>query len=351
MTGRPPGIMLRCLALPALAAAGPGQQHPLPEGSFVNPICAGADPFVVRHGDRYVWCFSERNLGIAVHVSRSLTDPGEKHVVFEAPSGGPASSGLWAPEIHLLDGRWHVYFAATDGPNRNHRAFVLRSAADDPLGAYTLHGPLYTGDDPAMRDDNRWAIDMTVLEHQDRRYAIWSGWNGADDDLQYLFAAPMRNPIELAGPRVRIANHADHDWERTEERAGSRGLNEAPQVLRHRGRTFLTYSCGASWLPTYKIGLLELTGSDPLDPAAWRKHPAPVFASTAATFGVGHASFTTSPDGAEHWLVYHAKCDAAPGWRRAVFAQPFSFREDGTPDFGRPVRAGVPLAVPAGQRP
>src|SRR5690606_17479688 len=158
----------------------------------------GADPWVVRHGDEYLWCFSDGNRAIAVHRSRSLTHPGPKHVVFSARDAGPASRGLWAPELHLLDGRWHVYFAATDGPNANHRTFVLRSAGDDPLGPYTLHGPLYTGDDPEMQADNRWAIDMTVLEVRGRRYAVWSGWTHADDDVQYLFAAPMKSGIELA---------------------------------------------------------------------------------------------------------------------------------------------------------
>src|SRR5690606_37758873 len=194
----------------------------------------------------------------------------------------------------------------------------------------------YTGDDPEMQADNRWAIDMTVLEVRGRRYAVWSGWTHADDDVQYLFAAPMKSGIELAAPRTRIAHNADHLWERTEETPESRGLHEAPQVLVHGGRTFLTYSCGASWLPTYKIGLLELVGDDPLDPDAWQKHPEPVFRSTPLTYGVGHASFTTSPDRREHWIVYHAKRDREPGWRRAVFVQPFGFTADGFPVFGEP---------------
>src|SRR5690606_9963871 len=210
---------------PLAAAAASAQQDAASTETFVNPIREGADPFVVRHGERYVWSFSQADRGVALHVSDSLTDPGPKHVVFRAPDRGPASRGLWAPEIHFLEGRWHVYFAATDGPNRNHRSFVLRSADEDPLGEYRLHGPLYTGDDPAMRSDNRSAIDMTVLEHDGRRYAIWSGWSGADDDLQYLYVAPMKSGIELAAPRVRIADHADQVWERTEERLDSRGLN------------------------------------------------------------------------------------------------------------------------------
>ena len=82
-------------------------------------------------------------------------------------------------------------------------------------------------------------------------------------------------------------------------------VNEGPQLLAHAGRTFLLYSCGAAWLPTYKLGLLELTGRDPMDSTSWQKHPRSVFQSTPRTFGVGHSCFVstgapTAPPGGGH---------------------------------------------------
>ncbi len=99
----------------------------------------------------------------------------------------------------------------------------------------------------------------------------------------------------------------------------------------------MIYSAAASWLPTYKLGLLELTGENPLDPAAWKKHPEPVFQSTESTFGVGHSCFVKSPDDKEWWHVFHAKRDREPGWRRSIFIQPFTFDANHFPIFGRPV--------------
>ena len=93
------------------------------------------------------------------------------------------------------------------------------------------------------------------------------------------------------------------------------------------------YSCGASWLPTYKLGMLELTGSNPLDPAAWTKRADPVFSSTNETFGVGHSCFVKSPDETQWWHVFHAKRDRQPGWRRAVFVQPMLIDTDDRPQF------------------
>ncbi len=338
-------VILFCAAfsLLALPAALPQQ------AGFVNPVAEGADPWVVRHEDKYVWCFSEGNRGISVWISDRLPSIGARHVVWEAPAGGPYSREVWAPEMHLLDGKWYIYFAASDGRNENHLAYALESRDADPLGPYELHGPFATGGGEDGLSPNIWAIDMTVLEHGGKRYALWSGWDAPGTDRQFLYIAPMESPVKLSGPRVLVAPNDDHLWERTEEREDSRGLNEGPQILKRSGRTFVTYSCGASWKGTYKLGVLELVGGDPLDPASWRKHPEPVFRSSASTIGVGHSTFAPSPDGKELWHVFHAKVDGRDGWRRAVFVQPLGFREDGFPDFGQPVAAGEWLAAPSGQ--
>lgn len=326
------------------------ESESLATGQFVNPIGEGADPWVIRDAEnnRYLWCFSEGNRGIAIHTSKSLASTGEKHVVWRAPDSGPFSREIWAPELHLLDGHWHIYFAASDGRNENHLTWVLRSQGADPLGEYDLHGPLRTGDGPDRETPNIWAIDMTVLQVNNRRYAIWSGWDAPGTDQQYLYIAEMASPVALKGPRVRLCNNADYLWERVEPGLEHRGLHEGPQVLPAANQVLLTYSCAASWLPTYKLGLLELTGTDPLNPQHWTKRQQPFFQSTPETYGVGHSCFVKSPDGSEMWHVFHAKRDRRPGWRRSVYIQPMKFDEHGEPQPGAPIQPGQPQPLPAG---
>lgn len=329
--------------VPAWIRKSDSHRSPASAPELSNPVVGGAaDPWVITHENRYLWCFTEKDRGLSLYTSDDMSKLGTKHLLWKAPETGPCSQQIWAPELHRVAGRWYVYFAASDGENKNHRAFVLRSKTSDPTGEYELIGPLYTGDDPERKGANRWAIDMTIFHHKNQLYAVWSGWQGEKDE-QHLFIAAMSNPWTISSARVRLCENDDYLWERTEEKESSRGLHEGPQVLQRQGCTFLVYSCGASWLPTYKLGLLELVGDDPMDSTSWKKHPRPVFQSTETVFGVGHACFIVdNADAAHpgHWIVYHAKRNRHPNWLRDVFIQPFQFDAEGFPVFGAPLERG-----------
>ena len=333
------------------------KDSPLADNLFVNPIGEGADPWVTLDPTqpRYLWCLSEGNRGISIYTSTRLESLGQKHIVWKAPSQGPYSKQVWAPELHFINDHWYIYFAASDGDNANHLSYVLKSEGNDPLGQYTLHGPLATGEGEDGRSPNLWAIDVTVMQHAGKLFAIWSGWDTADSDRQYLYIAPMKSPTELGGRRVRLCRNDNHPWEftRYEKEVNTddkgRGLNEAPQVFTSQGRTFVTYSCGASWLPTYKLGILEFTGKNPLNPKDWVKQATPVFTGTDSTYGVGHSCFVHSLDRKTQWHIYHAKRDREPGWRRTIFIQPLQIDRDGFPLLGQALKTGSATLRPGGQ--
>ena len=340
------------LALVLMWSAGcgiPSVSDAPPLTHFVNPVMEGADPWVFQHDGSYYMCQSDGNVGVSIARSDRLTEFGEKRVVWRAPESGPYSDQVWAPELHRIGNRWYIYVACSDGKNENHRMYTLRSATDDPFSEYEVMDEMYTGDDIATGKDNRWAIDGTPFEHDGQLYFTWSGWHD-DKDVQYLYIAKMSNPWTISSNRVKLCENNDHLWERVDEKLTGRGLHEASQVLHRDGRLFMVYSCSGSWQPSYKLGMLELKrGGDPMNPAHWTKHPEPVFAPTAETFGTGHCSFVKSPDGREDWLLYHVKQRRQPGWQRAIHIQKFRWTEDGLPDFGRPIAVGVPLTVPSGQ--
>lgn len=287
----------------------------------------GQDPWVVAHDGWYLLVQAAgRNRRIVVKRFRDLARMDRNiETVIWAPGGrGGRVREVWAPELHLIDGRWYVYYAASDGHAGNHRAHVL--VADDPLGPYEPLGRLC---DPAH---DVWAIDMTVLAHDGRLYALWSGWEGPDDGFpQNLYVAPLANPWTISGGRRCIAR-PEHDWEQSVA-----AVNEGPQVLRHpgTGRLFVLYSADASWTQAYKMGLLEHTGGDPADPASWRKWSEPFLT------GGGHGCVVDTPEGQR--VVYHRKLGPDVGWAdREIRSTPLLWDADALP-----VAAGV--SAPTGE--
>jgi GH43 family beta-xylosidase len=364
LSARRPPVAL-CVLLAASACAGAGSSGPAAPiqtaaaCTFTNPLRRGADPSVVRKDGVY-YAVQSRDGGIVVTRSTKLSDVLERNPVrvWTPPTADTAwnRANVWAPQLHWLDGRWYIYYAAgrvPGGPFIHQRSGVLESAGADPQGAYTDRGQLYTGDDVAGRTNNRWAIDLTVARIGGQLYAFWSGWEGdAPNDKtqnQNLYAARLANPTTVATNRVRIAA-PDQPWEDNPPATGF-DLQEGPEVLQRGGQTFIVYSTRESWLPDYRYGMLRLTNpAAPLDPASYAKSTGPVFQRTAGVLGPGHGTFTLSPDSTEWWHVYHAKTSASGGWDdRVIRMQPFTWRADSTPDFGTPVPAGVPLPVPSGE--
>lgn len=341
-------LLAACGGCAAAAGTGPIVTSP---ATFSNPIVtsqAAPDPWVIRHGNQYYFTATlDPEEGLWVWSSPTLTglDHGRKVKVWQAPESGPMSAQIWAPELHFIDGRWYLYFTASDGMDRHHRHYVLEARSDDPQGAYADPVPV----DPGYQG---YGIDGSVLEMPDGKlYFMY-----ADDGLMI---APMSSPTRLAGPRVRIAR-GTRDWEHGWRRQNGGWVQgpgywlEAPEALIHDGRVFVVYSAGHSATPHYYLGLLTLTGSDPLDPASWTKAPDPLFAPYEGPDGnvytPGHNSFTRSPDGREDWLVYHAKDLPTGGFaNRTTRIQPFTWKADGTPDFGHPIPAGVLIPKPSGE--
>ena len=327
----------------ALACAAPG------DGTFTNPLRDGADPWITQYGGRYYTCFASGR-GIAVSESSDMTRFERERIVWQpAGSGAWNSYSIWAPELHRIGDKWYIYYAAAPVPGSpfvGQRTGVLE--CDTPLGDYRDCGMLYTGDNPDGVSDNIWAIDMTVFEHRGVLYAVWSGWErqrDPDATDQQLYIARMESPTRI-GPRV-LLSRPDQPWEQGEHIS----LQEGPTALRHGEDLFIIYSTRGSWTRHYKLGQLRLRTpeSDPLDPASWEKS-GPVFAGNDRVYGVGHASFATSPDGSEYWIYYHAKKDTLHNWRRDIRLQRFDFDEAGNPRFGEPVAPG-PCPLPSGTTP
>jgi GH43 family beta-xylosidase len=313
--------------------------------TFTNPIKRnGPDPWLQYHNGSYYLATTTWNSTITMRRSATLAGlaTAADQVIFNLAGRPNGCCNMWAPEFHLLDGpngpRWYFYYTAGQNVsdyNPTQRLHVLESAGTDPMGPYTFKADL----------GNDWQLDASILKVGSNLYLM--GTYGGDGAGQSNFIQRLSNPWTLNGGRVRLSSPT-LSWERQ-----TGAVNEGPEPLYHNGRVMVVYSASACWGPDYKLGLLTLTGSDPMNPAHWTKHPTPVFQRSDANgvYAPGHNGFFKSPDGTEDWIVYHANDSAGGGcdMNRSTRAQKFTWNADGTPNFGTPVRLGVTLTAPSGE--
>ena len=324
--------------------------------TFKNPLLpAGADPWsVYKDGFYYYMHTTGRDLSIWKTKDLSKLAEAPKTTVWTPPGTGPYSKEIWAPELHFLQGKWYIYFAADDGRNRNHRLYVLENLSPDPTqGTWTMKGQLKTPQD-------KWAIDGSVFEHKGQMYLTWSGWEGDENGRQDIYLCKMSNPWTCVGNRVRISD-PQYDWEQhgllTRPGPDDKPMvlvNEGPQYLKSpNGRVTIVFSASGCWTDYYALGMIYATpNADLMNPASWKKHPTPVFWANniQGTYAAGHNSFFKSPDGSQNWILYHANSEAGQGCgrERAPRMQPFTFSASGTPVFGNPLPLGMELSIPKG---
>ena len=299
-----------------------------------------ADAQIFRHDGNYYMTASVPEYDRLI-IRRAKTLAGlstaEEAVVWRRPASGRMAGYIWAPELHMIDGRWHMYFAAGDGDDKFHiRTYVMRCAGSDPLTSkWELLGKLETPWDT-------FTLDSTVFEHGGVRYISWAQHEPGIENNTNVYLAPLATPTTLARAPTRLTVPT-LEWE-----IEGFKVNEGPAFLARNGRLFMTYSASATDA-RYCLGLLTAADDvDIMNPDAWIKSQRPVFVSSAATsvYGPGHNSFTVDEQGHDV-LVYHGrdyeKIDGDPLFdpNRHTRIQRLYFRPDGAPDFGIPVGNGA----------
>lgn len=314
---------------------------------IVNPLVRNrADAQVFRHGDGWYYMTGSVPEYDRLVLRRSRTLAGlttaAERVLWRHEATGPMSGFLWAPELHEIDGRWIMYFAA--GPSgggedvfRIRTYAVVCDGADPMTGNWSVLGQLRTPWDS-------FNLDSTVFTHRGTRYMAWAQREPGIETNSNLYLAPLATPLTLGAKPARLTI-PELPWE-------IRGFKvaEAPALLARNGRLFMTYSASATDA-RYCLGMLTARDdADIMDPAAWAKSPVPVMQTSPAhrIYGPGHNSFTVDERGRD-MLVFHArdyeKIEGDPLFdpNRHTRVQPIRYDAAGVPLFDPPVANG-PLA-------
>jgi GH43 family beta-xylosidase len=232
--------------------------------------------------------------------------------------------------------------------------FVLESSTSSIWDSeYTMKAELDTF-------DQGLAIDGTYFTHSTGLYHIYSCWYSKFQSWPSLLCIDkMSDPWTISSTLAErtIISTPTEPWEKTpygrtiNDRLSS---NEGPEQLTnpYTNQTFIIYSAARSDNRNYCLGLLELTGDQPMDASSWTKNTAGgIFEQNPEdeAYGVGHASFVRSPDETEWWVVYHGMRDYETGWTaRTIRTQKFEWHEGtGWPVFPKPGYG--PYEVPSGE--
>src|SRR5439155_17959749 len=128
--------------------------------TFTNPLLpSGADPWSIYKDGYYYYTHTLGNK-LVIWKTKNIANlrSARRDTVFVPPAGTSYSKQLWAPEIHFINNKWYVYFAADNGKNDNHRLFVLENASRDPMkGEWIFKGRI-------VDSSNKWAIDGSVFQ-------------------------------------------------------------------------------------------------------------------------------------------------------------------------------------------
>lgn len=302
---------------------------------FNNPIAEKrADPWVYKADDGTYYLIAtvpeyDRIVMRKAKTINGLKEAKEKEL-WHKHATGVMGHHIWAPELHRIDGKWYIYFAAGEAEKIwNIRMWVLSNDSKDPMkGTWKEEGQIKT-------KQETFSLDATTFEHKGKRYLIWAQNVRGKDHGTALVLSEMKNPTTLTGPEV-VISEPDFSWEKVKY-----NVNEGPAVIEKNGKIFVTYSASAT-NDNYCIGLLWIDAdADLLDIHNWNKSPAPVFSSNADVkrYGPGHNSFTTSEDGKTTIMIYHdrdyreIKGNELSDPNRATRARVVEWTESGFPDF------------------
>ena len=280
--------------------------------SYTNPVQAAcADPVIkMFDGVYYAYCtytpdFPRMTRGIRLYTSKNLVDWQDRGFVLENKDSW-GDWGFWAPDIVKKDGVYYLYYAAAER--------MCVAMADTPLGPFVQKVK-----EPVKPDSIK--IDGHVFQDDDgQRYFYYVHFNNSNE----IWGGKLNDDmVSVDKSSLKLMVKPDQAWEQHMAR-----VTEGPEVIKHKGIYYLTYSGSHFESPEYAVGYA--TAESPLGP--WKKYEYnPIMKSTAYAHGTAHHTLTKSPDGKDMFIVYHRHNTLSKTEPRAMSIDRIQFvpQEDG----------------------
>ena len=304
-----------------------------------------ADPMICRIEDRYYFMATDDENGqltLKIRGADSIDGlkKAEDHIIFRANSSGEMSGCIWAPELHFLNGKPYIFFAAGNPYWYTVQSYVLPGKGGDLLKESNWEKPQRVqkrNGDPLTQTGI--SLDMTAKIVNEELYLVWAQREMSPDgefgehgtsDLMIALAEKDRPWILKTEPVC--LSRPEYGWERIDAT-----VEEGPFFIEHGDDLFLSFS-GSSVSVYYCVGLLQINKSaDLLDPANWKKYGYPVLKTefVPKQFGPGHNAYFKDEEGTDY-VIFHAKTPPKEGIDAGMVNRHAGIRRVHWDAFGRP---------------
>lgn len=273
-----------------------------------------ADPFVTKGSDGWYYFTASYPMYAKndaegydrVILRRARTIDGlknaEEKTIWDEKDSETSFRFIWAPEMHEINSKWYVLFAASGSENNvwDIDCHIIMCEGNDPYNDKWIDKGKFEaceGDEFSFRG---FSLDMTRFECNGKHYVAWAQ-NGGNSNV-YLATVDPEKPWKTTC-KAMLLTKPEYEWEKV-----NIPVNEGPAVMIHGGKVFLTFSASATG-PEYCIGLMYADEkADLLDINNWTKLSKPLLTSEDLTgeYGPGHNSFVKDENG-EWVFIYHSR--------------------------------------------
>lgn len=246
---------------------------------IANPICQGADPFILMYKGKYYHYATNMPDGFTVQSSDDLINWTDEGYCLKKGDGVMGEKWFWAPELKVVGDKVYMVYVADE-----HLAVAV---ADSPLGPFKSAGGKWLSE--------RNAIDGSFFQDNDgKMYLYYVRFDGGN----VIYGAPLSDDLTTLDEEHEVELlRASEPWETMLGHVA-----EGPYMLKHNGKYYLTYTANDYRSIDYAVGYA--VSDSPLGPFV--KHQGnPVLKRDETMNGPGHHSFTTAKDGKKLICVYH----------------------------------------------
>lgn len=280
----------------------------------MKPLYA-ADPYVLNvNGRYYLYCTAEENGVFTVRTSDDLLRWSAPKVIFRADEQFWGKDCFWAPECHVINGKYSLFFSANQRASQALESFAITAVVcDTPDGDFVdwLHRPIFTLDYPT--------IDGNILVEDGHIYLYYSRccFEHEVDGLEesWIYGVELKNDLSgiISDPVLLL--RPEQEWEGRSAPTTRRRWNEGSFIIRQDSRYYIMYSANYYMEKHYAMGYA--VGAEPMGPFV-KAVENPIAECTDQITGTGHGCLVRTDKGL--FAIYHGRTEATGDGRVGFMA-------------------------------